>query len=87
MIRYKTAREYLGQVVVWEKTDSTAKYKEAIMGVLLSVEETMVAGEKVTYLHIKRIGADNVCDWNAKESRVVKGQALDEDVEDEDDDE
>jgi len=93
MIIYKTAKKYLGEYVIWERTDKATQFKELIVGGLFRVEEATVVGEKVTYLYIKVGITDELVKWNAAESRVIHERRRrilredDEDDEEDDDDE
>lgn len=71
MSKYTALRKYLSFGIVWERTDSASKFKEAIVGTLFHIEEAVVVGEKVTYLYILSDVAADVYKWNAAEVRVV----------------
>ena len=70
-MKYMTARKYLGEIVIWEHTDSTSQLKICIMGTLLRVEECTVAGNEVVELSIK--GIDDIrYVWLASSVRIVQ---------------
>ena len=72
MAKYNAARKHLRFGIVWERTNSASKFKEAIVGTLFRIEEADVVGEKVTYLHILSDVTNETYKWNAADVRIIQ---------------